>query len=119
MPESLTKNQRDELARDLVKLQARLEQLLADTEAGAAPVNLKDNQGRLSRMDEMHNQSILMANRNVTRNRLKDVMLAERRLADGGYGECTECGQDILFTRLKAYPEAAMCIDCKQEKEAL
>tara|TARA_R110002110_G_scaffold23104_7_gene88619 strand:+ start:211 stop:570 length:360 start_codon:yes stop_codon:yes gene_type:complete len=119
MSESLSKAQRDVLAQDLIELQGRLQRLLDDTEGGAAPVKLKDNQGRLSRMDEMHNQSILKANRNVTRNRLKEVLLAEQRLADGRYGECIECGEDILFTRLKAYPEASKCIQCKQEEERI
>jgi len=117
MPESLTKDQLDELSQDLVELQTRLEKLLKDTEAGTSPVKLKDNQGRLSRMDEMHNQSILVANRNVTKNRLKAVLLAKQRLIAGAFGECVECGDDISFTRLKAYPEAEMCIQCKQENE--
>lgn len=114
----LTAGERQQLGEDLLALQASLEQLLESTESGSQPVKLKDNQGRLSRMDEMHNQSILLANRNVTKNRLREVLAARQRFADNRYGECLECGEYIAFTRLKAYPEANMCIDCKTASEA-
>lgn len=117
MPEALTKEQLQILESDLAELKASLEQLLVDTESGSKPVNLKENQGRLSRMDEMHNQSILLANRNVTKNRLRSVLAAQVRFDQEQYGECHECGEDIAFSRLKAYPEADMCIACKQELE--
>ncbi len=105
------------LADALEELGISLRQLLEDTESGAQPVQLKDNQGRLSRMDEMHNQSILLANRNLTKNRLIKVQAAKLRLADGLYGECTECGESIAYTRLEAYPEADLCIGCQSELE--
>jgi len=117
MPEALTKLQLKTLGVDLAELKASLEQLLVDTESGSKPVNLKDNQGRLSRMDEMHNQSILVANRNLTKNRLRSVLAAQVRFDQEQYGECHECAEDIVYTRLKAYPEADMCIACKQQLE--
>lgn len=118
MSEALTKQQLQILGRDLVMLQASLKQLLTDTEAATQPVKLKDNQGRLSRMDEMHNQSILVANRNLIKNRLRSVISAQQRLELSQFGECTECGEDIAFSRLKAYPEAEMCIVCQQQQES-
>ena len=101
----------------LKRLEEDLIDLLFMTEAGAAPVKLKDNQGRLSRMDELHNQSILIANRNVTSNRLKAVIQAKQRLKHGGYGFCTSCEEPIVFKRLEAYPEASMCIKCQSDNE--
>lgn len=117
MSETLTAAQKTELAADLHALKASLEALLAATADGEKPVQLKDNKGRLTRMDEMHNQSILKANRNVTRNRLQQVLAALRRIEGDGYGECIECGDFIAFARLKAYPEASLCLDCKRAKE--
>ena len=112
------KLQLEELLADLVKLESSIQELLENTESGTKPVKLKDNIGRLSRMDEMHNQSILVANRNVLKNRLKQIALARLRIEDGTYGICTECDEVIAFPRLKAYPEAAMCIGCKSETES-
>ena len=116
MPE-LTNNQSSILKAALERLEEELKDLLSITEAGAKPVKLKDNQGRLSRMDELHNQSILIANRNVTSNRLKAVIHAKQRLEHGGYGFCTSCEEPIVFKRLEAYPEASMCINCQSDNE--
>ena len=117
MTEELTDKQIVELRDDLDKLAAELAQLLDATESGAKPIKLKDNQGRLSRMDELHNQSILKANRNVTSNRLKAVIAAGVRITQGTYGRCAMCDEPIAIDRLKAYPEAGMCIDCQSEAE--
>ena len=114
----LSDKQIRELKDDLHELQSSLQGLLEQTESGAKPVKLKDNAGRLSRMDEMHNQSILIANRNLTRNRLKQVIFALTRIEQDHYGFCSECDELIAFNRLKAYPEAIMCLKCQSEKES-
>jgi RNA polymerase-binding protein DksA len=36
-----------------------------------------------------------------------------RRIEEGTYGVCTECGVDIPFERLTAAPLAHRCIDCQ------
>ncbi len=113
----LSASQVQELEADLLQLKKDLKDLLATTESGAKPVTLRDNVGRLSRMDEMHNQSILLANRNLTKNRLKQVIPAIARIGNDTYGCCSVCGELISFARLKAYPEAAMCLECKSESE--
>ena len=82
----LNKQQLDELQTDLAALEVSLQELLDSTRVGTQPVSLKDNIGRLSRMDEMHNQSILVANRNVIKNRLKQIKISKLRIADSSYG---------------------------------
>ena len=42
---------------------------------------------------------------------------ALRRLADGDYGRCAECGTDIPLARLQAEPQAALCIGCQSARE--
>jgi DnaK suppressor protein len=98
-------------------LEQELLSLLSATESGAKPVKLKDNQGRLSRMDELHNQSILVANRNVAENRLKAVRRAKKRFAEDIYGYCDECDEPVAYQRLLAYPDASRCIECQSEVE--
>jgi DnaK suppressor protein len=114
----LTNKQLSVLTLSLEHLTNELELLLTATESGAEPVKLKDNQGRLSRMDELHNQSILMANRNLTRNRLKAISQAKARLNDGSFGFCITCDEPIAYNRLVAYPEASKCISCQSEAES-
>ena len=113
----LTTEEQQELNDALAELQQELQALHESTESGTAPVKLKDNQGRLSRMDELHNQSILVANRNVAKNRLKSVQQAKSRIEDGSYGYCLDCDEPIAIARLRAYPDAHMCIGCQSASE--
>lgn len=117
MIDELTNSQRTELESDLRQLKTDLESLLEMTESGTRPVKLKDNAGRLTRMAELHDQSILMANRNVVKNRLKQVSVALQRIEKDVYGDCSACGELISFPRLKAYPDATMCLACKSATE--
>lgn len=48
---------------------------------------------------------------------LREIEAARRRLADGGYGICADCGADIGFERLQAAPQAARCIGCQSRHE--
>ncbi len=48
---------------------------------------------------------------------LKKVDEALRRIEEGIFGECDECGEDIEFRRLEARPTATLCVSCKEEQE--
>ena len=116
--DDLAESQTQELGDALVSLEADLVDLLSATEDGAKPVDLRANQGRLSRMDEMHNQSILLANRTLTENRLRETRRAQARYDAGDYGYCTDCGEPVGYARLKAYPDTPRCLRCQSKKES-
>jgi RNA polymerase-binding protein DksA len=42
---------------------------------------------------------------------------ALKRIEEGSYGTCTNCGREIPVERLEAYPWASLCIDCKRKAE--
>lgn len=48
---------------------------------------------------------------------LRDIDAALRRLREDEYGVCIECGNDIGFSRLQAYPTAKRCIICQEQHE--
>jgi DnaK suppressor protein len=48
---------------------------------------------------------------------LREVEAARRRLAEGTYGVCVDCGAEIGFERLHAEPAAARCIECQARHE--
>lgn len=48
---------------------------------------------------------------------LRDLEAALERLAGGSYGSCADCGGDIAFERLLAYPTARRCLDCQRVHE--
>jgi DnaK suppressor protein len=48
---------------------------------------------------------------------LKKIDEALRRLEEGTYGDCAECGQKIAEPRLKALPFANTCRECQEHRE--
>jgi DnaK suppressor protein len=48
---------------------------------------------------------------------LSKVTEALRRLDQGTYGNCFECGEEISEARLRALPFAARCKDCEEARE--
>jgi len=50
-------------------------------------------------------------------NLLRDVRLALGRIADGSYGDCLQCGDEISPRRLKAVPWATLCIGCQERAD--
>lgn len=49
---------------------------------------------------------------------IRKIQAALRRIEDGTYGICEECGEDISVPRLKARPVTRLCINCKAKQEA-
>lgn len=45
------------------------------------------------------------------------VQHALARMADGEYGLCENCGEEIGYSRLEARPEARLCIACQTRLE--
>ena len=49
---------------------------------------------------------------------LKKIDAAIRRIEEGTYGECCECGEEIPVSRLRALPFAVRCKDCEETRDA-
>ena len=48
---------------------------------------------------------------------LTDVRGALSRIADGSYGACQECEEEISHKRLRAMPWATKCIACQEQAD--
>jgi RNA polymerase-binding protein DksA len=48
---------------------------------------------------------------------LGDIEAALKRIGDGTYGQCSNCGKQIPEERLEARPWATLCIDCQRHRE--
>jgi RNA polymerase-binding protein DksA len=48
---------------------------------------------------------------------LAQIDTALRRIDDGKFGTCANCGNPIAEERLEARPWASLCIDCQREAE--
>jgi DnaK suppressor protein len=107
------------------KLRARLRELRAEV---AAQLKTQDDPrvvGLRNRMedtddwaaaDAMATMDIAAVSRDLAI--LADVEAALARIADGSYGECIDCGTEIPFARLSAYPAAKRCVSCQEVAEA-
>ncbi len=97
-------------------LEARRTELREDNDLARAAgdsVELdQQRQGRLSRMDAMQQQA--MAKETIRRRalELKRIAAALQRIAEGEYGHCMTCGEDIALGRLEFDPAAKQCVTC-------
>ncbi|HEY8775183.1 MAG TPA: TraR/DksA C4-type zinc finger protein [Gaiellaceae bacterium] len=48
---------------------------------------------------------------------LAEIDGALKRIEEGTYGICTNCGKQIVVERLEALPWATLCIDCQRDRE--
>ena len=48
---------------------------------------------------------------------LDKIEKALRKIEEGSFGICEECGEEISVKRLEARPETTLCIRCKEDQE--
>ena len=64
------------------------------------------------------NRNSVLRIRDRERKLIFKIQEALRRLDDGEYGVCEECGETIGVERLKARPVTTLCIECKSSQES-
>jgi len=106
--------QRDQLRR---ALDQRRETLLDELKRDAARLR----EGRSADIDDAAVVDLLVgldqADLSRDAGQLRDIDAARRRLDDGSYGVCLDCGAAIVFERLFAEPAAARCLECQARHE--
>lgn len=48
---------------------------------------------------------------------LREIEAARDRIAEGTYGECIDCGEEIGYRRLQVLPTAKRCTLCQSQRE--
>jgi DnaK suppressor protein len=61
---------------------------------------------------DLENQDPLAGIEKSKLQEIQQIELALKRIAEGSYGSCSECGAIISPQRLKALPTATRCISC-------
>ncbi len=105
---------------DLTAARQRLldlkEELLALSRSGnedRKPVVLdQQSVGRLSRLDSMQVQAMAKAADSRRAMAIRRIEAALKRLDEGEYGWCVECGEEIAPKRLESDPAAPRCSAC-------
>lgn len=73
--------------------------------------------GQMLPTDEALQQHVAFAVMEASSEALARIDQALRRLDEGRYGRCSECGDAIALRRLRALPFAVRCLDCEQSRE--
>lgn len=97
----------------LEALKAELLALSQDAREDRKPVELdQQSVGRLSRLDSMQVQAMMKAADSRRAKEIRRIDAALKRVEEGEYGWCVECGEAIAPKRLEADPAAPRCAEC-------
>lgn len=114
----LSEKQLEEARQALKALQAEIKAELEESAASREVVELDQTSvGRLSRMDAMQAQQLALATGCQRRQKLARCEVALQRIADGDYGICIICDDDIAPKRLALDPTVATCIGCASKNK--
>jgi len=117
MPNILSEKELFEISELLKKKLTDTESILKRGEESSKAVELSNPIGRLSRMDAMQQQQMALESKRRTELTFARLKSALRRMENGEYGQCLECGEMISIKRLKSQPEVTLCIECQSERE--
>ncbi len=115
--DGLTAAQRAELRKLIQHDCQELETVLESSAASSKPVALDTPIGRLSRMDAMQQQQMVIASRRTQSQRLQLLRNALQAIARDSYGDCRHCEEPIGYERLKVRPESPFCLACQSRSE--
>ena len=110
----MTPEKRQQIKEHIESEIARLRESLGGMRETSKTVSLDQPIGRLSRMDSLANQAISGRALAEAQARLRRLEAALARVEDEDFGVCAECGEDIPPARLRAVPEATLCVECAQ-----
>lgn len=98
------------------RLREELAALISTSESGKdsrGPVALdQQSVGRLSRMDAMQQQAMALATEGRRQTRIRALEAVLARIAEGEFGYCARCGDEIPAKRLELDPTIATCVAC-------
>lgn len=107
-----------QLKKDYQALLSEVRQALEDV-GGDHPIDLFNREpgdsGDESAANALADFNIAVLDRHVQE--LRDIETAFQRIRNEQYGVCIDCGGEIGFSRLQAYPTAKRCIECQQRHE--
>ena len=102
---------------DLEKYKAVLEAKQAELAAGLRnreDIAIEKTPDALDEVQLAGERELAIRNLDRESNLLRNIRGALARIADGSYGVCMHCEEDIKPKRLDAVPWAAYCISCQE-----
>jgi DnaK suppressor protein len=114
VPNSRTEVQISEMLALLDEKKPKVEQGLQDAGAEAQPVSLGEPIVRLTCMDAVQQQHMAAARKQRLEAIGQQIASTPGRGRRGEYGECMRCEEPVGYERLKARPEALLCLSCQE-----
>ncbi len=108
-PEEVNKMNLDKVRNTL---EARLRELNERVEEIDEDLSEHEEDDSEDRATEIAGDEVLEELGSAGLREMQQIRSALKRLDKGTYGTCTRCGKKIADRRLRAVPEAALCIDC-------
>lgn len=90
-------------------LRAEAEELAEDMEPGDIQFDDEGGEGGTANIDRERDLALSAQ----ARAEVEEIDAALGRIEAGTYGVCERCGQPIPRPRLRALPQARLCVDCK------
>ena len=110
--ETMSAAQLRELESDIRAELARIERSLATEETNDAMLSIEGTKLRVAAASDS-DASLTATLTDRVHARFLEVTEALRRIEDGRYGVCGQCGDGIAYGRLLAMPEATTCRECR------
>ncbi len=108
----MTSLDKERSRRRLQELLEEIDEFLDRSEEAAEAVAPDKGLGRLSRMEAMQDQQLVLEVRRRQKRRKAEVLGAISRLEQNQYGQCLLCGSFIGDERLEVFPEVGTCMNC-------
>jgi DnaK suppressor protein len=97
----------------LLQQRKEVEATIEQAAESAQPVELdQTTQGRVSRIDAIQQQEMVKAAQRRREEQLIKIDAALKRIADGDFGYCMTCDEEIPEKRLALDPTTLKCIAC-------
>ena len=106
----MTKSEINKFKKILETKLAELERIVRNRDA----ITIEKSADALDEVQHASERELAIRNLDRESSLLRNVRLALRRIADGSFGTCLHCDEEISPKRLAAVPWAANCIQCQE-----
>ena len=106
----MTKTELNRFRAALTARVAELERFIRNRDG----ITVERSADQLDEIQAASQRALAVCNLDREFNQLRNTRAALRRIAEGSFGICQECDQDIHPKRLAAVPWATFCIRCQE-----
>src|ERR1051325_5519538 len=98
----------------LIERRTQLLNMVERTEDYGREADREVSQDPADKASNSYTKELLFSQSTTERNTLRLIEEALNRIADGSYGDCVNCGEEIQPKRLDAIPWTPHCIRCQE-----